>query len=492
MNKIKVLNLGLVDYTDALSLQKEFVQSIRQNKGSNILILMEHPPVITVGRNGKRDNIFASDKILKEKNIKIYEIARGGDVTLHCPGQLIGYPIIDLSQNGKDIHRYIRNLEEVILLLLKDYRIEGKRVDGYTGVWVGSKKIASIGIGIKHWITYHGFALNINPDMLYFSLINPCGMKDKKMTSISELLNQKIDKYELRLKLIKHFSEVFNLETKGTLPPWIKKQVNEREIEKINSVIADYNLHTVCQSAKCPNISECFSRNKVTFMILGNVCTRNCKFCSVMKGKPLPVDIEEPKRIADAVKKLQIKHVVITSVTRDDLPDGGAQQFVRTIEEIRNRIKKIIIEVLIPDFQGSKKSIELIVKAKPDIISHNIETVPELYFGVRPEASYNRSINLLTLVKNFAIMNPQQNILTKSGLMLGLGETKQEVIDVMQDLRKVDCDMFTLGQYLQPKKENLPVKEFILPNEFQKYKEIGEKMGFASIVSGPFVRSSYL
>lgn len=278
-------------------------------------------------------------------------------------------------------------------------------------------------------------------------------------------------------------------------PPWIVKRLSlapsekkggEGEVNKTRNLLRRLDLHTVCEGARCPNLWECFAESTATFMILGNVCTRNCKFCSVAKGIPLPVDRKEPQKIAQAVKKLGLRHVVITSVTRDDLPDGGASQFFFIVMEVRSINPDVIIEVLIPDFAGSKEGIRQVLEARPDIIAHNLETVPSLYRKVRPEASYERSLELLKLVKNL-----RPNVYTKTGLMLGLGEKEQEISQVMEDLRRIDCDILTMGQYLQPTSSHLEVRRFITPSKFEEYRQVAEKMGFLFVASGPFVRSSY-
>lgn len=264
------------------------------------------------------------------------------------------------------------------------------------------------------------------------------------------------------------------------------KKGGEKQVYKVRNLLRRLDLNTVCEGARCPNLWECFTESTATFMILGNTCTRNCRFCIVAKGSPLPVDEKEPKRLARAVKKLGLKHVVITSVTRDDLADGGASQFFQTIVEVRSINPDVVIELLIPDFEGRKRAIKQVLEARPDIIGHNLETVPSLYGKVRPKASYERSLELLKLVK---ILQP--DIYTKSGLMLGLGENEQEIFSVMEDLREIDCDILTMGQYLQPSRFHLEVRRFIPPGEFEKYRRVAEKMGFLFVASGPFVRSSY-
>lgn len=271
------------------------------------------------------------------------------------------------------------------------------------------------------------------------------------------------------------------------LPHWLKKPIpKSKNIAEIRRILGDNSIHTVCESALCPNIGECFSKKTVTFMILGNICTRNCRFCSVNKGSADFPDTDEPKNIAIAAKKLELDYIVITSVTRDDLPDGGAGQFALTIIEIRKLLPNVKIEVLIPDLQGNIDSLVKIVDLTPNIINHNMETIKRLYAKIRPEADYERSLSLLKSAKMM-----KNTLYTKSGIMVGLGETRQEVIELMQDLRKIGCDFMTIGQYLQPSKEQVEVFEFINPSIFEEYKDIGKDLGFKGIFSGPFVRSSY-
>lgn len=253
----------------------------------------------------------------------------------------------------------------------------------------------------------------------------------------------------------------------------------------MKSILRERNLHTVCESARCPNIGECFSKPTATFMILGDVCTRRCGFCSVEKGvKPLLVDPHEPGNIALTAKELGLKHVVITSVTRDDLKDGGAGQFALTIKAIKDTISGILVEVLTPDFRGDEAALRIVLDARPDIFNHNLETVPSLYPIVRPQADYKKSLGVLKKAKDAGIMS-------KSGIMVGLGEKKEEVKALLDDLRSIGCDAVTIGQYLRPTRKNLEVKEYIEPDVFREYEEYGKKIGIKYVYSGPFVRSSY-
>ncbi len=268
-------------------------------------------------------------------------------------------------------------------------------------------------------------------------------------------------------------------------PEWLKARVPGGEnYSRLKSLIDKSRLHTVCEEARCPNMGECWNSGTATFMILGDTCTRSCGFCAVKTGRPEFLDKDEPRRVGEAVEIMKLRHAVITSVNRDELFDGGAQIFAGTIREIRSRVPGCRIEVLIPDFVGSEQALNIVLDAQPDILNHNTETVPRLYKIVRPQAHYNRSLELLFRAK-------QKGFPTKSGLMLGLGETIEEVIDTMSDLREVECDILTLGQYLQPTQAHLPVERYVRPEEFAMLKQRGLEMGFRYIESGPLVRSSY-
>jgi lipoic acid synthetase len=270
-------------------------------------------------------------------------------------------------------------------------------------------------------------------------------------------------------------------------PPWLKKRIPPFEdLVKVKSILDATELHTVCEEARCPNLGECFSKGTATILILGRICTRNCGFCAVEHGASTPPDEGEPEKVSQAVRKMGLRYVVVTSVTRDDLPDGGASHFARTIQAIRALDRKIKIEVLIPDFKGDLSSLVSVLNGSPDVLNHNIETVPRLYQEVRPQADYRRSLNLLKKAKE-----RNTYTLTKSGFMLGLGETEEEILSLLRDLKRVGCDFLTIGQYLQPRPDRLPVVRYIPPEEFEGYQKIGEEMGFKSVASGPFVRSSF-
>ena len=270
-------------------------------------------------------------------------------------------------------------------------------------------------------------------------------------------------------------------------PDWLRIDLNKgRSLNYVKEILSSFSLNTVCEEANCPNRMECFSKKTATFMILGSQCTRNCRFCNVTHGTPQPVDPEEPDKVAKAAAELELKHVVVTSVTRDDLPDGGARHFSRVIKAIKSLSSDTVVEVLIPDFRGSFAALETVVKAKPEVLNHNIETVPRLYPEVRPAAIYERSLELLSRVKSI-----DGSMLTKSGIMVGLGEKEEEVFRVFNDLRSAGCDFLTIGQCLAPSAGHYPVAEYISPEIFKMYKEKALSLGFSFVASAPLVRSSY-
>lgn len=277
--------------------------------------------------------------------------------------------------------------------------------------------------------------------------------------------------------------------TEPRLPEWIReKRLNLRQLHEVKALLRERDLHSVCESLACPNRTECFARGTATFMILGDVCTRSCGFCNVTTGRPYaPPAADEPRSVADAARRMGLRHVVVTSVTRDDLPDGGAAHFAETIRALRAALPAAAVEVLTPDFRGNLDAVRTVAAARPDYFNHNVETVPRLYDYVRPGSRFERSLAVLAHVKR---LDPA--IVTKSGLMLGLGERRDEVVDSMKRLLDHGCEILTIGQYLQPKREKLDVVEYIHPAVFDQYRVIGEQLGFRAVFSGPFVRSSYM
>lgn len=493
-----VLNWGRTSYAQAWDFQLSFIKSRRQQRlQEDALVLLEHHPVITVGRKGQDSNILVNETVLKQRNCEVFHIDRGGDVTYHGPGQLVGYPLLDLRRYGQDVHAYVEKLEEVIICTLADFGITAGREEQYTGVWVGNEKICAIGIGMKSWLSYHGFALNIDTDLADFRLITPCGISDKGVTSMKKLLGSAPDQQKVRERLIAHFMDIFGVKTWETLdgtlegesqrPSWLKGHMSGNlNVKEVYGMLDELSLTTVCSGAHCPNIGECYASRTATFMIMGSQCTRRCRFCAVPKGQVLPLDIKEPQRVAEMVHRLGLKYAVITSVTRDDLPDGGARHFAETIQAIRRLAPDTVIEVLIPDLQGVEAALDVIIAAEPEVINHNLETIAPLYPQVRPQADYQRSLQVIAYVKGKA-----PHILTKSGLMVGLGENSLQVAAALADLRSAGCDLLTIGQYLAPSAEHVPVKEYIIPGQFDFYRKLARALGFIYAACDSLVRSSY-
>ncbi|MDH7604701.1 MAG: lipoyl synthase [Melioribacter sp.] len=290
----------------------------------------------------------------------------------------------------------------------------------------------------------------------------------------------KINQHQLAFK-----EEIEKKVNPGKRPEWLKVRLpSGKNYKDVYELMRKSKLNTVCEEAKCPNIAECWNRRTATFMILGDTCTRSCGFCNVKLGIPNELDLDEPRRVAESVEALKLNHVVITSVNRDELKDGGASIFSETVRLIREKMPDTTIEILIPDFKGEEHAFEIIMKNKPDILNHNLETVKRLYHAVRPQAKYERSLNVIKWFK-------ERGLRTKSGIMVGIGETKEEVIELINDLYNSGCDIMTIGQYLQPTKNHLPVHRYVTLDEFKFYKEYGLKLGFKAVESSPLVRSSY-
>ncbi len=481
---------GVEDYSTTLGLQQDLLQQkIADRTLPDYLILVEHAEVYTVGRGAPVQTLIQST----EKSVPWIEVGRGGDATFHGPGQVVCYPIFDLERYGNDVHRYLRKLEAAIIAMLRDFHIEGITRKGFTGVWVNHaeemKKIASIGIGVKRWIAYHGIAVNVTTDLRYFQAISPCGQDGRVMTSMEEVTRKRLQLGTAAVK--SSLVSAFRREFRAPRPAWLKvKAPGSPEFIETQTIVKNLKLVTVCEEARCPNIGECWSHHTATFMIMGELCTRRCGFCSVKDGTVAnlqQLDALEPYRIARAVAELGLLHVVVTSVNRDDLSDMGAGHFNATARAIRKWNPECSIEFLIPDMQGRRELLEQILcDVDVSILNHNIETVPRLYRRVRPGASFKRSLEILRWAHEIS-----SGVRTKSGLMVGLGETKGEVLEVMDALREAGCDILTIGQYLQPTKNQLPIAEYVTPEQFREYEEEGKRRGFSFVESGPFVRSSY-
>jgi len=487
---LEVQDWGNVEYEESLRRQRAMAEERVADKAPDRLVLVEHPPVVTIGRSGSDVDLLLPEETLKEKGIMVSHVERGGMATFHGPGQLVAYPVIKLRE--KDLHLFLNGLLGAMEEVLAGCGLRPKRKKGQPGLWVNSAKIASVGVAVRKWVTFHGIAVNVNTDPQWFDCIVPCGHPGEQITSIGRELGRAIDMGEVKDRFVQAFSRCFSYTSvfrtghkSSKHPPWLRlKAADPDVIGNMEEKLRGWNLSTVCQSAHCPNLGECFSRGTATFMILGTVCTRRCRFCAVDKGRPRPPDTGEPERVAQATKAMGLEYVVVTSVTRDDLPDGGAGHFAKTIRCIREHCPEAKVEVLVPDFEGGLAPLRTVCHAAPDVFNHNVETVPRLYEKVRPEADYRRSLGVLA---NAA----KSRIPTKSGLMLGLGETSREIWETLKDLRRADCAYLTLGQYMAPTEEHVPVRRYVSPGEFEKWGKTARAMGFQEVASGPLVRSSY-
>ena len=526
--------LGRLEYQEAWDLQRAFWEGRHQGRAyADYLLLQEHPHVYTLGRNGRSSNLLISEELLARVGARRYDIDRGGDITYHGPGQLVGYPIVALADT-KRIVPYVRALEEVLIRTLGDFGVSARREDSYTGVWTDLGKVAAIGVRVARQVTMHGFALNVNPDMSYFSYMYPCGITDRPVTSLVDLLRRKVSIEEVIDVLVPRFQEVFGYARNDVqIGAFTRRQGRPREFEvdrllaegcfspkgraevpvmigsrpageppkapwmkvtarfgddylRLRRLMRDLDLHTVCEEAGCPNIYECWGQGTATMMILGDTCTRACGFCNVNTGRPQGLDLDEPFRVAEAVEAMGLSHAVITSVNRDDLHDGGSTVFARTVAEVRRRVPGCDVEVLIPDFKGVQADLERVLEAGPAVLNHNTETVLRLQREVRTSANYGRSLALLARAKWY---KPAGAV--KSGLIAGMGETREEVLGALADLRAVGVDIVTIGQYLRPTVRHRPVHRYVHPDEFAEYAAYGHRIGLAHVESGPLVRSSY-
>ena len=502
--------LGRVTYADAHALQHGlFARSTEDH-----LLLLEHPHVFTLGPRGSLDHLLVDPD---EVGAELVRTDRGGDITYHGPGQLVGYPI--LSVPGKrgggmaDTVAYVRSVEQLLIDALADLGLDDVgRVEGLAGVWVAPdsprpRKVAAIGVKLSRGRSMHGFALNVDPDLAWFDRIVPCGITDKGVTSLraeglTVTMDAVVDAVAARAAErwggagweradVKALPSDVPVKVGGLAiaerkPEWLRAPVRLGEdYRALRKRMRRLDLVTVCEEAGCPNISECWSDGTATFMLNGERCTRACGFCLVDTRKPdAPPAVDEPERVAAAVAEMGLRFAVLTAVARDDLPDGGAGQFAATIEAIRRRNPATEVEVLIPDCKGDAAALDTVFAARPDVLNHNLETVARLQRAVRPSAGYARSLAVLARAR-------AAGLTTKSGMILGLGETEDEVVAALADLRAVGTDIVTLGQYLRPTAAHLPVRRWWRPEEFDRLKAAGEALGLAHVEAGPLVRSSY-
>ena len=512
MKSLRVRRLGRVPYREALDLQHVLFDLRVRGGGEDYMLLLEHPPTYTRGRRTDPANLLVSDAEYARLGADIVDADRGGDVTFHGPGQLVAYPVLRLGARA-DVVAHVRSLEEIVIRTLADFGIAGGRIEGWSGVWTDRGKVAAVGCRITRGVTMHGIALNVSTDLSWFDHIVPCGIP-KPVTSMGEMgpvgapgMDGVADAF------VRHAGEVFGREPveAGTLwaapgprrravvaagpdvraqardrPPWLKRRARLADpgYRELKGLLGRLDLHTVCEEAGCPNIYECWGERTATLMILGDTCTRACGFCEVHSGRPPGLDREEPERAAAAVDALGIEHAVVTSVARDDLPDGGAAVFAATIAAIHRRRPTCTVEVLVPDFKGDAGAAGVVFAARPDVFNHNLETVVRLQRLVRPQAGYARSLTLLARAK-------AAGLATKSGLICGLGETGDEILAAAADLAAVGVDILTLGQYLRPTGDHVPVDRWVSPAEFERLGAAPRALGLAPLEAGPLVRSSY-
>jgi len=517
---LRVRWLGTVRYRDAHALQ----QGLFAESPDDHLLLLEHPHVYTLGVRADEGNVLVPPHTV---GAELVRTDRGGDVTYHGPGQLVGYPILTVAGRDRlaDTVAYVRSVEQTIIDALADLGVTAGREERYPGVWVDGRKVCAIGVKLTRGRTMHGFALNVDPDLSMFGHIIPCGIADKPVTSLRQegfpgTMADVVDAVTARaverwgsagwdrqdvvafstgvtppyrgrpaengttVRLRKAgVTEGLQLTTRK--PEWLRTKVKtEPQFLELKKTMRDLSLVTVCEEAGCPNIFECWADGTATFMINGERCTRACGFCLVDTRHPLPLDDDEPARVADAVERMGLAHAVVTAVARDDLDDGGAGAFAATIDAIRLRTPGTKVEVLIPDCKGDPASLDTIFEARPDVLNHNLETVARLQRAVRPNAGYARSLAVLARAK-------AARLVTKSGLILGMGETDDEVLAALADLRAVGVDIVTIGQYLRPTAHHLPVARWVEPATFTALAEAGRAMGIPHVEASPLTRSSY-
>lgn len=526
---LRVRWLGRVAYREALALQ----HGLFENGSEQHLLLLEHPHVFTYGPRADLATNLKCDPAAVGADF--VEVKRGGDITYHGPGQLVGYPVLSID-NRLGATDHVCNIEGLIIDALTELGVSGAgRLPGFAGVWLDAgtdreRKIAAIGVRLANGRTMHGFALNVSTDLTYMRQhIVPCGIGDRPVTSLAEegvavdmktvvdLVSRlaaerwgssEVERQDVawihrpedlsrfsrgegpgeKVRLLGRLSDAGvsdGLDVAERKPEWLRPKVRlGNEVLGVKSTLRELGLVTVCEEAGCPNLSECWKDGTATFMVLGERCTRACGFCLVDTRKPMAPEADEPSRIAEAVDRMGLSHAVLTMVARDDLDDGGFEHVAECVRAIRDRRPETRVETLVSDAKGDITSLERLFAARPDVFNHNIETVARLQRAVRPSAGYARSLGVLSAARSAGLV-------VKSGLVLGMGETVEEVDGCLADLASIGVSIVTMGQYLRPTSHHLPVARWIHPDEFSRWKEIGESFGIAHVEASPLTRSSY-
>jgi lipoic acid synthetase len=512
MGALRARWLGRVTFGDAYALQRALFLRARDP----YLLLLEHPHVFTLGLRGSADHVLVDAAAV---GAELVRTNRGGDVTYHGPGQLVGYPILWWPDGPDATPSYVWSVEQVVIDACVDLGFPAGRLGrlaGYPGVWVDPtgrdpRKLCAVGVRRTRGRTMHGFALNVDTDLAWFDRIVPCGIADKGVTSLAAEgldvpMRQVVDAVVARAAArwaagaVQRADVAWRDGALGRLaeaglgeglsigarkPPWLRVRADMGpRYRELKHTMRSLDLVTVCEEAGCPNIFECWNDGTATFMINGDRCTRSCGFCRVDTRRPGAPNPAEPEHVAEAVERMGLAHAVVTAVARDDLADGGAAQFAATVAAIRSRCPGTTVEVLVPDCKGEPGALAALFAARPNVLNHNLETVARLQRAVRPQASYARSLALLGEAK-------AAGLLTKSGLIVGMGETVDELLAAMVDLRNVGVDILTIGQYLRPTAAHLPVERWWAPEEFDRVRHAGQAMGFAHVEASPLSRSSY-
>jgi lipoic acid synthetase len=528
---LRIRSLGTVPYHEATALQ----HALAREAEDDYLLLLQHPHVYTLGAHADERHVLVDPSSV---GATLERTDRGGDVTYHGPGQLVAYPIVTVPDHVSSGAAHVHRLERLVIDTLADLGLPGCTSDAeFPGVWVDAagerpRKIAAIGVRAKRVgpgrrRTVHGVAINVTTDLAMFDHIVPCGIADRGVTSLAaEGIDASV--HDVADALARRATAVFGggeaervdvvtgpaaltlvdgagagerpllrrlrqagvapedgLDIAQRKPEWVRVPVRiGKGYRQLGSTIHDLGLVTVCEEAGCPNIYECWADGTATFMINGERCTRACGFCQVDTRHPLPLSPDEPDRVAQAVARMALGHAVVTCVARDDLPDGGAGAMAATIGAVRERSPGTTVEVLISDCRGDAAALDSIFSARPDVLNHNIETVARLQRAVRPSAGYARSLGVLARAG-------AAGLVTKSGLMVGLGETEDEVLATMADLRGVGVSIVTVGQYLRPSRDHLPVARYWTPEEFERLRAAGTALGVAHVEASPLTRSSY-